>query len=194
MFKMRLLACAFLTCLSFGSAASAELFPGIKTESRTSALDGRTDHWLEIRSQNTQRNSIGMPEKATLQMRCMENTTSAIIQFNTFISDGQRVRYRIDSGAVQWVWMEPSRDASALGLWNGAAAIPFIRSLFSSWELVVRFDSFSSAGLEFTFQTAGLQHRIDALARECGWKNWGPQSERKPRPNYEQLRQRRKAP
>src|SRR6056297_1265646 len=53
-------------------------------ETETSALDGRTDVWLNVRSENTQPNQIGKPEKANLFLRCIENKTDVILLFNSY--------------------------------------------------------------------------------------------------------------
>lgn len=134
-----------------------------------SALDARTDVWLSVQSTNTQPNQIGRPEYAGLTLRCMNNSTNLFITFNSYTSDAQNLRYKIDQGKVQKVWMQTMNGGDGIGLWSGAKAIPFAKALFEKERLVVAYESYSNANLEFTFDVAGLADRVRPLAESCGW-------------------------
>ena len=134
-----------------------------------SALDGRSDVWLSIPSENTQRDQIGRPDRARLWVRCMQNSTSLFVTFNDFTPDNQNVRYRIDDGSPNSIWMVHMQGGEGIGLWSGRNAIPFIRRLFDRSTLVIGYRSYSNNSLEFEFNISGLQNRIDPLAESCEW-------------------------
>lgn len=148
-----------------------ETFPGQQWHFRVNerALDGRKDVWLSISSENTQPNQIGSAEHATLWVRCMDNTTAALIGFNSYVSSGQNVRFRVDQEAVRKIRMDPMAGGDGIGIWSGSRSIPFIKYLFDKSNLVISFDTYSSHGVEFSFNVSGLRERIDPLAAACHW-------------------------
>jgi type VI secretion system protein VasI len=134
-----------------------------------SALDGRKDIWLRVSSENTQPNQIGSPESATLWVRCMKNSTNVLIGFNSYTTDDQTVRYRLDEDKMRSVWMQTIKGGDGIGLWSGSRAIPFIKGMFGKDKLVIGYSSYSSNNLEFTFDISGLRARIPPLAEACHW-------------------------
>ena len=138
-------------------------------ETETSALDGRTDVWLRVMSENTQPNQIGRATRAYFWVRCMQNTTNAFITFESYTARDQQVRYKLDEAPVQTVRMETMDGGRGIGLWSGRRAIPFVRELFGSSEIVVGYASYSDRNLEFTFNISGLRDQIGPLADSCGW-------------------------
>jgi len=134
-----------------------------------SALDGRKDVWLSVTSDNSQPNQIGSPERATLWVRCMGNTTAAFVAFNDYTSDDQTVKYRLDEDGVKSVWMQTMNGGEGIGLWSGKAAIPFIKGLLDKEKLVVAYKSYSNHNLEFVFPVTGLGEQVGDLAAACGW-------------------------
>jgi type VI secretion system protein VasI len=135
-----------------------------------SSLDGRLDVWLSVRSNNSQPNQIGSPEKATLHVRCMNNSTNLLISFNDYTSDNQSVKYKLDSGGVAKIWMQTMNGGDGIGLWSGRSAIPFVKKLFGKETLILAYRSYSNHNLEFTFDISGLKDRIEPLASSCQWK------------------------
>lgn len=138
-------------------------------ETETSALDGRTDVWLRVTSENTQPNQIGRATRAHFWVRCMQNRTNAFITFESYTSRNQQVRYKLDDKPIQSVWMETMDGGLGIGIWSGNRAIPFVRGLFGASEMVVGYASFSDRNLEFTFDISGLRQRIEVLAESCEW-------------------------
>ena len=134
-----------------------------------SALDNRKDVWLSVISDNTEGNSIGSPIRATLWLRCMENTTSVLIGFDRYTSDNQNVRYKFDNESVQKQWMQTMRGGDGIGIWSGSRAIPFIKKMYGKERMVVAYDTYTGP-VEFTFNIAGVQERIAPLAEACEWK------------------------
>ena len=105
-------------------------------DSEESALDGRNDVWLSVVSENTQPNQIDQPEKATLWVRCMENSTNTFITFNDYTTDNQTVQYRLDEDSMETVWMETIKGGDGIGIWGGSRAIAFIKDMFGKQKLV----------------------------------------------------------
>lgn len=134
-----------------------------------SALDGRKDVWLRLTSSNTEPNNIGNQERATLWLRCMGNKTNVLVDFNSYTTDAQNVRYKFDDGKLQKVWMETIRGGDGVGIWSGRRAIPFIRQMFDKDAMVLAYKSYSNENLEFSFDVSGLRQRIDPLAESCNW-------------------------
>lgn len=136
---------------------------------KESALDGRKDVWLSISSENTQPNQIGSAEHATLWVRCMGNTTAALIGFGSYVANGQNVQFRVDQEAIRKIKMDPMSGGNEIGIWSSSRSIPFIKYLFNKSKLVVSFDTYRSTGIEFSFNISGLRERIDPLALACHW-------------------------
>ena len=139
----------------------------VKTE--TSALDGRDDVWLSVQSENTQPDQIGRPAHARLYLRCMNDTTNVFLTFNSFTTEDQDVRFRLDDAPVRSVQMEVMNGGDGIGIWPGGLAIAFIRRLFEKERFVVAYRSYSNHNLEFSFDISGLKDRISPLAESCGW-------------------------
>ena len=138
------------------------------TEER-SQLEDRTDVWLSVVSENTQPNQIGQPEVAGLYIRCMDNSTNVFVTFNDYTSYDQTVKYRTDEDELQSIWMQTMNGGQGIGIWSGAKAIPFIKSLYGKQKLVLAYDSYSNYNLEFVFPINGLEEKVSAVAEACGW-------------------------
>lgn len=141
-----------------------------RLETQTSSLDGRTDVWLSVQSNGTQPNQIGQPERATLYVRCMNNSTNFFVSFNDYTPDNQTVRYRTDDSSVKKIWMVHMQGGEGIGLWSGGKAIPFVKALYEVETLVLAYESYNNLNLEFTFDISGLRAKIGELARSCNWK------------------------
>lgn len=137
--------------------------------SEQSALEDRTDIWLSVTSENTQPNQIGRAETASLWVRCMANKTNVLLAFNSYTSDDQNVKFRLDEGKIAAVYMQTVNGGKGLGLWSGKTAIPFIKGLFGKSKLVVAYRSYGNDNLEFVFDVTGLREQIGDLAAACGW-------------------------
>lgn len=134
----------------------------------SSALDNRTDVWLNVQSANTEGNAIGSPIKATLWIRCMENKTNVLIGFDRYTTDDQNVKFKLDDGSVDSQWMETMRGGDGIGIWSGSRAIPFIKGMFNKEMLVIAYKTYTGP-VEFTFDVSGLRNRITPLAEACQW-------------------------
>ncbi|PSL19780.1 type VI secretion system-associated protein TagO [Shimia abyssi] len=134
-----------------------------------SLLDGRTDVWLSVTSENSQPNQIGRAEEARLWVRCMNNSTNVFVTFNDYTPDNQNVQYKLDDSAVAKKWMIHMQGGEGIGLWNGKSAIPYVRTFFGKETLVIAYKSYNNINLEFEFDISGLRDRIDPLAESCNW-------------------------
>ncbi|WP_420537791.1 type VI secretion system-associated protein TagO [Ketogulonicigenium vulgare] len=140
-----------------------------RVSSRGSMLDNRTDVFLSLESLNTRGNSIGRPERASLYLRCFENRTAVLLMFNQYISDAQNVRFKLDDGPVRNLWMNEVNGSDGLISRSGGPSIEFIKGLLDKDQLVVSFNSYSSNGLEFSFDISGLRRHAGQVASACNW-------------------------
>ncbi|KEP69445.1 hypothetical protein DL1_03915 [Thioclava dalianensis] len=139
----------------------------------TSKLTDEKNVFLHLESEDPLPGRFGAAGTAELWLRCQENKTSAFFTFNdNFMSDIQgygTIDYRIDDHPMQKLRTSASTDNKALGLWSGGTAIPFIKSLTNSQELVVRATPFNASALTMTFNTSGLDSALKELREPCHW-------------------------
>ena len=138
-----------------------------------SKMTDQKNVYLAVNSDNAIPGTYGGSGPAQLTLRCQENTTSAILSVNDhFLSDIQGygdVEYRIDKEKMHTAYMGASTDNTALGLWNGGSAIPFIRQLMGHHRLVVRVTPYNESPVEATFDISGLDAVLPDLRRTCHW-------------------------
>lgn len=141
-------------------------------QTETSKMDDSTNVYMQLRS-TEQTNCPYKPGKHTLTIACRENTTSLWIVFGRcFMSDNGgrgRVTYRIDSKPAATISMRESNDNSALGLWRGASAIPFLKKLFGGSKLLVQATPFSDSRVTAEYPIAGIEEAIKPLRAACHW-------------------------
>lgn len=139
----------------------------------TSKLDDTKTVVLMVESDQPIRKRFGGTESGTLLIRCQENTTSLFFTWaGNFMSDLQgrgRVDYRIDDTPASRINTDVSTDNTALGLWSGGTAIPFIKRLIGANTLYVRATPFSDSPVEMTFNISGLDQAIIPLKDACKW-------------------------
>lgn len=118
-------------------------------------------------------NRFGSAQKATLLLRCQENTTSLFIVTDCHLTSGHqgygRVEYRIDDNTSQTRSFQASTDNSALGLWSGGKSIPMIKELFGGKRMLTRFTPFSMSPVTAEFNIEGVETAVKGLRKECGW-------------------------
>lgn len=138
-----------------------------------SALQGRGMVELSLPSESPIQGRFGGSERGTVHIRCQDNRTTIFVRMaGRFLSDlqgGGRVDYRIDERPAAQVDLLASPDHAALGLWSGGAAIPFIKGLIGSEQLVIRATPFNESPVEMRFATAGLEDALKPLRAACGW-------------------------
>jgi type VI secretion system protein VasI len=142
-------------------------------ETEVSAIDDSLGIFLTLASEEAVAGPYGQFGPILLTLRCMENTTAAMIYFNQhFMSDlggGGQVEYRLDDTSAQNVQMRASSDYMFLGLWSGGQAIPWIKELLQADRLVLRASPMNQSPVTGQFDLAGLNNAIDQLRNECDW-------------------------
>lgn len=136
----------------------------------TSKIAGTRDVFLSVRGTDI-RSRFNRSVTPTLWVRCHEKTTSVLVTWGVFLgSDETRVEWRIDeSGRKTGSW-RISSDHEASGLWSGAGAIPFIRTLLARETLAMRVIPYGEAPVETVFPIAGLQEKVGEVMSACSWK------------------------
>jgi type VI secretion system protein VasI len=138
-----------------------------------SKIDDTTNVFMGVRSVNPHINRFGNSEYPSLHITCRENNTDLYIVFaGEFMSDhqgGGRVTYRIDKQDAETKDFHQANDSSALGLWDGELAIPFIQDLFGADTLLIRATPFSESAITATFPITGLEGAIIPLREACDW-------------------------
>ena len=141
--------------------------------SDTSQLTDDKNVFLQLESDDPVAGRFGGAEPATLIIRCRENTTSAFFVFNDlFMADIQgygTIDYRLDDAPMKKLRANASTDNSALGLWSGGSAIPFIKSMLGKNRLVVRATPFNESAITVSFSISGLDEAVKELRETCHW-------------------------
>jgi type VI secretion system protein VasI len=159
----------FVAILSLlGSAAAAAPSPWVVNYAQ-SKMDDSQSVYATVRSAE----QIGDKGPAVLTLRCQERVTAAIFEFaGSFLADvggyGD-VDLRVDAKKAMKLRLSESTDNKALGLWTGAEAIPFIKSLINGRLLFVRATPFNGSPIEVTFPIAGIEDALFPLRKACGW-------------------------
>lgn len=141
---------------------------------RVSEFEDTTDVFLSTPSKAPLMCSdFGGQREATLMIRCLENTTAVIINTHCHVASGFQgygeVDVRIDDEAAFNRSFDASTDNSALGLWNGGSAIPFVKRLLDKETLRLRFTPFNKSPVTAEFDISGLDAKIGELRDNCGW-------------------------
>lgn len=140
-----------------------------------SKIDDSTNVYSHLTSNERVPGRFGDQDYATLNVRCLENTTSAFFVFGgAFVASSEYdsygdVTYRVDERKAVTRKFDESTDNHALGLWNGGASIPFIKQLFDGQKLVVRVTPYNESAIELTFDIAGAEEASKPVRKTCGW-------------------------
>lgn len=138
-----------------------------------SALTDDRNVFLTLRSENLVRGRFSGSGHGTLLIRCMENTTTAYLNFNEHhMADLQnygRVEYRVDDAEMRSINMNESTDNRVLGLWSGGRSIPWIKNFVDADQLIVRATPFSESAITMTFDVRGLDEAISGVRETCSW-------------------------
>jgi len=106
----------------------------------TSKIDDSTNVFAMLDSDDSYQARNKPEQKVGLVLACRENTTSAYFAFReTYMSDfqgGGRVTVRFDKEKAVTKSLSESNDNHSLGMWRGGTAIPFIKSIGKSPNLI----------------------------------------------------------
>lgn len=140
---------------------------------RKNPLDDSKVVQLKTLSSEPMHDRFRARDRASLVFRCESNTTNAYIIFGgLFMSSNSghgRVDYRVDDRKPARTNMGESNDNTALGLWSGGRAIPFIKGLMGGSKLYVEATPFSESRVSMTFDISGLDEAIKPLREACHW-------------------------
>ncbi|MGH8501036.1 MAG: type VI secretion system-associated protein TagO [Gammaproteobacteria bacterium] len=138
--------------------------------SQTSPTDGSRSIYLHLDASGLTFDRARQPIRPTLWIRCQDNRTSLYVAWDAYLGTYYAdVRYRVDSapvGTESWLLAD---DKEAAGLWNDAAAIPFIKALFGGEELVMNVTPYNDRVLTGQFELAGIEQAIAPVREVCGW-------------------------
>jgi len=112
-------------------------------------------------------------QKVKFTLRCLENRTSAYFNFGSeYMSDVSgygEITLRKDKAKATTKSFSVSTDNSALGLWEGSLAIPFIKSLKGGESLLIQFTPVNDNRQIVIFDISGIEDVIPTLANSCNW-------------------------
>ena len=143
-------------------------------KSKSNFTDG-VDVSLDVSSEETINCGWNYPGgKIRLILRCLENTTSMILETGCYMTSSEYddygdVDYRLDSEPMHTISMLPSRNNRSLGLWYGTQSIPMIKRMFGKKNMLMRFTAYSQNRSEVTFHIEGLEKQIAPLRKSCHW-------------------------
>lgn len=114
------------------------------------------------------------PARASLYLRCMENTTSLFFATQCHLTSSKyndygHVDIRLDNDKAFTSRMNESTDNRALGLWSGGVSIPVIKKMFGKKRLIARMTPYSESPITMEMDITGLEIAIDPLREACGW-------------------------
>ncbi|MDP0928999.1 type VI secretion system-associated protein TagO [Paracoccus onubensis] len=145
-----------------------------RTQTEKSEFEDTQDIYLSVQSEGTLMcNDFGPSQKASLWIRCLENTTAIFIDTSCHLASGfhgyGKVDIRIDEEDAFSRDFNASTDNRALGLWSGGQSIPIVKRLFGKDTLRMRFTPFNKSPVSAEFKISGLEEKIVSLRESCGW-------------------------
>ena len=141
---------------------------------QTSKMTDQKSVFLTTRSKSPVSCGRLRDERASLILRCLENTTSLTINTNCHLTsssynDYGNVDIRLDDAKTRTVPMVESTSSDTLGLWSGGRSIPMIKSMFGKATMLARLTPYSESPVLMEFDIAGTEEVIKPLRDACGW-------------------------
>lgn len=138
-----------------------------------SKMDGNRAVSYRAESANELLNSIGMPKKAHLVLRCEEKTTDAYIVWPSSLGsfNDVAVAFKIDDGKIIKERWNP-----ASGLGSGAFCkkpIDFIKKLSGAKHIIFKTSPYGRTAEEAEFSIKGIDRAISEISEACEWKKGG---------------------
>lgn len=135
-----------------------------------SEIDDTPSVVLTLEADDPTESTIGLDTRATLVVRCQENTTSAYVEWDNYLGmDETRVEYRLDGGEARTQPWILSNQGTGAGLWNGRTAIPFLNRIENGSRLVMRVTPYRAATQTAGFTLDGLAGLLPEVKQACGW-------------------------
>jgi len=147
-------------------SGSGSISPWQITEEK-SPLDDSVVYTAYLTAKTASTTGIGKGE-AFLILRCAENTTSALFSTSLFMmSERPQVTIRLGDAKAETTSWTRSTSYKAAGLWSGAQAIPFLKSLPDNTRLVLRISD--NDRLDAEFDLADVSKPIAKIREHCKW-------------------------
>lgn len=115
--------------------------------------------------------------KEYMTVRCLENTTSVVFNFDNYLGDDdasvytqtKQVLLRLDDEVARTYTMSVSTDRESVGFWRGDQAIPFIKRMLKAEKLVIRITPYGESPTTLIYNIADLDMHLDPLRVACNW-------------------------
>lgn len=134
-----------------------------------SRMDSSMRVFLTLESDDEIDIGYGRRGRPLLVLRCIENTTAALVNADWYLDDTSSVQYRIDQEKpVAQTW-QASTNHKSVGLWDGGRSIPLIKSLLGKKTFLIRLTTYSNGAKEMAFNIEGLDKVIEPLRTACKW-------------------------
>ncbi|RAP39430.1 hypothetical protein BYZ73_20595 [Rhodovulum viride] len=141
-------------------------------ETEVSKIDDSTNVFLTLDS-GTFTNCRYDSAPHQIGIACRENQTNVWFFFGGCYMSGIQgrgaVTYRLDKDPAATKRFIESSDNTALGLWSGSSAIPFIKGLLGHEKLFVQAVPVSESGVTAEYDITGLDEAIKPLREACNW-------------------------
>lgn len=134
-----------------------------------SRMDDTAQVVLALEADEPVRSRFGAYILPTLIVRCHENTTSVYVVSEWYLDRGVQVMHRFDGDKAATQTWESSTTRKAAGLWSGASAIPFIKTMLDRKTLLMRVWPYDEGPQEMAFSIVGLAKVIEPLRKACKW-------------------------
>lgn len=114
----------------------------------------------------------GQDVRPTLFLRCMDKQTAILLVTDCKVSSagvGGLVSYRVDQGPTRLRTFVERSDQTALGLWDAAAAAPFLRDIRGGSGMTLKFTPAGEGRQrDLTFDISGVDEAVARLDGACG--------------------------
>lgn len=133
-----------------------------------SRIDDSKSVYLILEAKNSFRNDFGKWTTPSLHIRCQENKTDLIVNFDTFLGiDETRVLHRMGKEKAKTRnWSIASNHLAVFA----PQPIGFIRQMMKHDNFLVQTTPHSSNTVTTEFDTHGLSDAIKPLQNVCGWR------------------------
>ena len=148
-------------------AAKAGASSAWQIEEEKSPLDDSVKFSAGLMPKNVSTSGIGNAEMFLI-LRCSENTTSVVFATSMFMTgETPTVTVRVGEEPAKTERWNRATNYKAVGLWSGAAAIPFMKALKDNVRLAVRIQDNDRVDAEFDL--ADVSKPITKIREHCKW-------------------------
>lgn len=133
----------------------------------TSEINDFENHYLSVDAEDPIPGVIGQDVRPTLTLRCLENKSDVVINWDTFLgSDDIGVTYRIDKkSAITDSFLISTNNHASFA----SSPVAFMKSLFNHEKLVVRLTPYDANPVTATFRVSCVENAIAEIRKACHW-------------------------